>query len=419
MKRTLEHTIKQCMSKSEAPLVLYGPPGVGKSYLLRSFCENEGIRSYIICDLNTDIEFRTGLMKALSDESGLVAYLSEFFLMDESAVRNKLYLILDSIEVLYEKASVMLSGDLPYRLAVTTSRIDYLKLNDSCGKNIVQTLFVPTFSFYEFLEAVSSIEGENYAEILKTQYESKHDLPDMIDDEVRELFHDYLLVGGYPEAIRQYIANRTDISELYRIQEYLYSTTVLRYTKDMPEGVSYTQIMQLLSYIKKYGTENRGAFHPGHIRRGAQLKEYQATLQYLSDNRVFTLINVSNDLYRFEPADCGMLRYILSDYDCFLKMDAGEELPEYIYQNYLYHVVSNQADRVEALRWGRNRYIPYIGKNCIITYRAKDIIDATNNASDIVKGLKNRYFLNPTDKKNQPKNADHNIQYYFLELTQF
>ena len=111
MKRTLEHTIKQCMSKSEAPLVLYGPPGVGKSYLLRSFCENEGIRSYIICDLNTDIEFRTGLMKALSDGGGLVAYLSEFFLMDESAVRNKLYLILDSIEVLYEKASVMLSGD--------------------------------------------------------------------------------------------------------------------------------------------------------------------------------------------------------------------------------------------------------------------------------------------------------------------
>lgn len=403
---------RQFIENSERVL-LYGPPYVGKSYMLRCLTEEESVKDYILVDLRIDRDFTEGLKNALAENLSLCDFACEYYSMNYEYVRNTLNLFLDGLEPLGEYAQDMIRRALPIHFAATTSRIDAfsnLMLQHDYGM-IIRPYRIHSFSFYEFLDAITEGSEISYTEILKTHFLSDMKIPDVLDDETRELFHDYLMVGGYPEAIRQYCKNRTDISEIRMLHEKIFAGTVLRYTENVLKGISTAKIMQLFQYIGLYAHDNRGAFHPGHFRRGAMVRHYLPEIKYLTENQILLSVYHEESFYRFEISDCGLLRYLANDYDMFYITDNRETLPEYFYQNYFYHVLAERNRPIHVKKSGRSDFSAYT--NGINSFR---LFGSGRPLYDVLTD-DTAFYL--TNRKNAQKNLYHNIQYYFLEQTQF
>ena len=417
MKRSIYHTIQDILFQKNGSIVLYGPPATGKSYLLRCLSEDSQMKNYIYCDLNVDVEFRTGLTASLSNGSSISSFLTEYFNLAPEYVKDTLYFLMDGTECLKSDIKLLLQRETPLHFALTTSRIDYFGQNMQEWTNRHSFIKVSSMTFYEFLDAVDE-NDTGYTEILSAHYTNRKPIPGLIEDEIMELFHDYLMVGGYPEAVLCYLKNRTNLSEIRSKHEQLFATTVYRYTNFLPDGLSALRIHQLFQYIRDYAADYKGKFAPGHIRRGAQQKEYMPELEYLFQNGILIPMYQNDTLYRFEICDCGLLRYLANDYHLFYTLDQQELLPEYFYQNYLCHVLFHNDKKITLMRSDSNSYSPYYDdKTCILLL--KNHSEISLHKSIPFQDDLNRIFLRLLDRKIPLKNGDHNISYCYLEETQF
>lgn len=419
MERYCYKTIEAAVFEQKKPVVLYGPPGIGKTELLKQLQESGRVKGHILINLAIDREFTEGLINACEGGMSLCGYLSEFFGFAEETVKNGMFILLDGLEPLRFTVSKLFAGDLPAYFAATTSRIEYFDIFRKKKENAPCLIKIHGFSFYEFLDAVAPEDGIRYSEILRAHYQSKKPVPDLIDEAIRELFHDYLLTGGFPEAVLQYKKNRTDLAEIRRVHGMIYASSLMRYLNNLPEGYSPVKSLQLLNYISTYAYDCRGQFHPGHIRRGAQEREFSREIQYLSDNGVLIPIYKDDRFYRYEIADFGLLHYLTNDYDVFYKLDNHENLPEYLYQNYFYHELSSRGIQISVYKEGRSNYLAYTNgmAGFVHSQRGKKVYtNAYSGQTDDFCTAKTRYLF---DRKNPAENGDHNIQYYFLEQTQF
>lgn len=419
MERYCYQKIEDTVFQDRKPVVLYGPPGIGKTDLLKRLQESGKAKSLILISLYVDREFTDGLIAACRKGQSLCDYLHEFFGFAEETIRNGLLVLLDGLEPLKETVSELFTRELPAYFAATTSRIENFDIFRNHKENALQLMKVPGFSFYEFLDAVAPDDGIRYTEMLRAHFKSAMPVPDLIDEEIRELFHDYLLTGGYPEAILQYKKNRTDLAEIRRVHGMIYSSALLRYLNGLPEGFSPVKSLQLLNYIRDYAYDCRGQFHPGHIRRGAQEREFRKEIDYLTDNGILIKIYKDGRFYRYEIADFGLLHYLSNDYDVFYKLDNHENLPEYLYQNYLYREISSRGIQISVYKEGRSSYISYTNGTAGLVHSQREKKAYTNafmkeTGSNPPTNI--RYLV---DRKISPENRDHNIQYYFLEQTQF
>ncbi|MBO4695738.1 MAG: hypothetical protein J5643_00490 [Lachnospiraceae bacterium] len=419
MERYVYKTIEDFVIGKRQPVILYGTPGIGKTVLLRQLQESGKVKSHILIPLAVDREFTDGLITALQKGRSLCDYLQEFFGFTNETVSERLLVLLDGLEPLGKTVNELFSRDLPAYFAVTTSRIDYFDIFRNEKESVCKFIKVSGFSFYEFLDAVTKDEDIQYTDLLRAHFQSGKPVPDLIDEELRELFHDYLLTGGYPEAILQYRKNRTDLAEIRRVHGMLYASSLMRYLNNLPEGRSPVKTLQLLNYVRDYAYDSRGQFHPGHIRRGAQAREFSKEIEYLTDNGVLIPVYKDGQFYRFEIADFGLLHYLANDYDVFYKLDNNENLPEYLYQNYLYHELSARELTISIVKEGRSGYLSYTNGTAGLQHSARER-KASKAASDTsFKTGMPANIRHLSDRKISPANRDHNIQYYFLEQTQF
>ncbi len=421
MKRFLETEIRDRFFVKQERLILYGLPFVGKTHLLRFLQNDRQMKSYVLCDLTIDRELTAGIKKTLSGEESLCRFLSEYFGMKEDYVRDSLSVFMDGLENLGEDAAYLESADLPKHFAATTSRIDVYGISRDSRKTMLSFVKVSPFSFYEFLEAVEEKNEIAYTGFLRLYKNSEAGMPEHLAVMLRELFHDYMLTGGFPDAIEHYRKNRNDLSEIRRVQGSIYASIILRLQNSLPDGLSEVKIRQLLSYIRQYSDDNRGKFHPGHIRRGAMQREFESEIRYLCDfGLLIPIYDETGGLYRFELCDCGLTRYLCNDYDMFYRLGYRDSLPEYFYQNYFYSLLHSREKKIFIKKSDRSHYLCYtdgtIGFRHSSTNRAPLSYDSEGESGGSVNAISVYRLI---DHASGGKNGDHNIQYFSLEQTQF
>ncbi len=411
-RRALQKLIS--LSEEEGAFVVHGLSGTGKSFLLRKLTEVYGKRGrYILSDIAIDRELRDCLLSAAASEApdSVIAALAEYFSMDRERILDTFFLF-DGAESLGDSVSLLLGKHLPKRTAWATNRIDRVSAEVRCCE-------VKPLSFVEFL---SEIGHPEYADMIASHVEGNHPIPDLFSQEFDDLYYDYLLTGGFPQAVETYLRDRTDISALRLTHAQIYANIACRLSEELPSDIKLSRLQALF----KYYAGSSDVFHPGSIHRGMTRKDFAKEHRYLVQNGFLLPVATmredagaksTTDVDNYSLTDCGLYRFLQNDYDSFYNTDR-EEMPYSVLRNALYCACHSSDTPVVRWESSRNLRLPLLlsESRIFVTFTSEQT--RRSRAAGAFKALRpdwENYHI--TDVKAKEKGPDHKIQWFEFEQT--
>lgn len=284
MKRTLYADLLRWKEDSRRkPLLVYGARQVGKTYLIKEFGNREFSNMvYINCDKNKPLErlFEENYnierllegLRILTNED--INPITTLIFFDEV---QEIPQIVTSLKYFCEEARdfcIVAAGSL---LGV----LDLKGFSFPVGK--VDILHLYPMTFIEFLWAMGETKK---AELLESK--SNEDLINIFLPLYIDYLRQYYLVGGMPEAVKEYMENK-NIDKVREIQ----NTILTGYYSDIAKHAgndAYRCRMVLDSLPSQLAKENK-KFVYGAIKKGGRAKEFEAAIQWLIDAGMIYKVN--------------------------------------------------------------------------------------------------------------------------------
>lgn len=210
-------------SKGKSALLIEGARRVGKSYIAEEFAK-ENYKSYLIVDFSKAPKNILDLFdNYLNDLDTLFMYLSEFY--NIQLFKRESLIIFDEIQFCPRARSAI-------KFLVADGRYDYIETGSliSIQKN-VKDILIPSeehsinmypMDFEEFLWAMGN---ESIIDVIKRCFETKTPVGDLLHRKIMDYFKKYLIVGGMPQVVQEYVNSgnfsscdiiKRDILKLYR-----------------------------------------------------------------------------------------------------------------------------------------------------------------------------------------------------------
>lgn len=219
MKRDIEkYFIQWAKDKNRKPLIIRGARQVGKSYLVEH-CLKNYFKNIVVCNFEFVPE-----LKNCFDNLEPTVIINKIQILLNTEITKETLIFLDEIqecpqaitalryfkEKLSEQA-VICAGSL---LEFTMN-----KENFSMPVGRVSFIYVQPLSFGEFLTAIGQDKLRKYLESISI----KNPIDDIFHNKLIELLKTYLVVGGMPAVVQEYI-NTKNISNVLKIQNDLLTT---------------------------------------------------------------------------------------------------------------------------------------------------------------------------------------------------
>lgn len=271
MKRKLQNELMIWYEKKESTsLLLQGAKGVGKTRLIFDF----------IHSLNDDkiyINFEhSPKLASLFQNNTLIEIIQNIFDYFQLKSNQKIIIILDEI---YRTSEVynLLSMDLQNQSNIRFIFISSFSLPPYIHySNDLTKLYLYPLNFEEFLDAIGH---EWYIGVIKEHFYSNQPIPDILHHELLELFDEFLIIGGMPLAVNEYITmnSNLNISEQHIIIKNHYFNTL----KDILTEGEYLKTNQIYETLDQQLTKKNKKFYYTLIRKGATKKIYQNAMSVL------------------------------------------------------------------------------------------------------------------------------------------
>lgn len=280
MKRKAFDELKVWKERScgESALLVRGARRVGKSYIVEEFAKKE-YKSYILIDFNlADEQVRDMFIHDLND-------LDTFFLKLSTLYNTKLYeresvIILDEVQLFPRARSAI-------KYLVADGRFDYIETGSliSIRKN-VDGILIPSeedkldmypMDFEEFLWAVGD---ETMFPLIKNCYEKKQPLGQALHRKAMDLFRQYMIVGGMPQAVKAFAESR-DFDKVDRAKRRIMNL----YRDDIRKhaGSDAMKIEAIFDELPSQLKNQNRHFKLSSIEKGARFDSYKDAMFWLSD----------------------------------------------------------------------------------------------------------------------------------------
>ena len=265
-------------SEGETALLVQGARRVGKSYIVEEFAKAE-YKSYILIDFNkVDEQVKDMFIHDLSD-------LDTFFLKLSTLYDTRLYnreslIILDEVQLFPRARSAI-------KYLVADGRYDYIETGSliSIKKN-VENILIPSeedkLNMYpmDFEEFLWALENETMYPLIKNCFEKKKPLGQALHRKAMDLFRQYLIVGGMPQAVKAY-AETKDFNKVDRIKRRiinLYRDDIRKHA----EGYS-VKVEAIFDELPSQLKNQNRHFKLSSLHQGARFDEYKDAMFWLSD----------------------------------------------------------------------------------------------------------------------------------------
>lgn len=269
-------------STKRKPLILNGARQVGKTWLLKEFGREcyESV-AYINLDGNTQI---ADLFSLDFDIERIVNGLELY--TGVKIVPGKTLIILDEVQKCPKALHSLkyFNENAPeYHIAVAGSLLGLSLADEDFPVGKVDTKDLYPLSFTEFLKALGK---ERYAEKIEAgDIESLTPFHDLLVD----LLKTYLVVGGMPEAVKDYI-DEGNLLNTRKIQQEIIDDYERDFSKHAPVNV-VPKIREIFHILPKELAKENKKFLFSMIKSGARAADYEAALLWLEDSGIATRVN--------------------------------------------------------------------------------------------------------------------------------
>ena len=316
-------------------LIVYGARQIGKSYIIRETAKTS-FKHYAEIDLKDDYETekRFANIKTTKDFYLLVGSMFAGLNNSEDTI-----IFLDEIQY-YPHLMTMLKPlykENKYRYIVSGSLLGITLRHSFIPMGSITEKRMFPMDFEEFLWANNY--GKDVISYLKDCFSNLKPINESIHQITLRLFQDYLLSGGLPDAVIQYVNNR-NVSEMRRVHSEIYGFYNDDCSKyDEEHKLKIKRIYNLLS-SNMANKVKRIQFKKIEDKDDSNLEKYEDEFDYLFDsgislpsravsNPVFPLTESrSKNLLKVYYNDVGVLTNILyrNNIDAVLNKDKGINL---------------------------------------------------------------------------------------------
>ncbi len=270
--------------KGTSAILVNGARRVGKSYVVTEFAKNE-YKSFILIDFNKV----SNQIKALFDN--YLDNLDMFFAYISAYTNTKLYkresvIIFDEVQLFPRARSAI-------KYLVQDNRYDYIETGSlvSIKKN-VEDIMIPSeeeeillhpLDFEEFLWALGN---ETLMPFIKEHFDNLNEMGTVMHRKAMDYFRQYLIVGGMPQAVNEYVSTK-DFNSVDKIKKQiltLYRNDIQKYAKGYEAKVSNI-FDNIVSQLQKHEKK----FKLSALKQGARMRTYETSFFWLSDAMIINI----------------------------------------------------------------------------------------------------------------------------------
>jgi uncharacterized protein len=312
MKRHDEKILNKWFQRSRRkPLILRGARQVGKSTLVAQFAKNQGL---VLHEVNlerhpglNDTFATLNIPKILSEiqyicKLGLVNKPGSLLFLDEIQATPQ---ALAALRYFYEEFP-----ELPVIAAGSLLEFTLSKHNFSMPVGRIEYLFMGPMTFKEFLDANQETELLD----LLNSYQLGGEFPQTAHQDLLGLMRVYLLTGGMPESVYQYVTTG-DLEESIRAQSSILET----YQDDFSKYCTDSELIRVRKVFEKVPSIAGNKLKYSNIDPDTQARDLKKAVTLLakagvitqtfhSDGNGLPLRATEDDsIYKVYFLDCGLL----------------------------------------------------------------------------------------------------------------
>jgi len=295
------------------PLLVYGARQVGKTHLLKTFA-NDHFQKTVYFDLEKQASARAAfegdlepaqIIRRLGSLTGEAINLEKtLIILDEVQASNR---ALASLKYFREEMPGVFLIGAGSLLGIAVNRKDF-----SAPVGSVEALTLNPMSFDEFLLALG--EESMLSDIKECSQKNERYF---LHDKALDIFRTYLLVGGMPEAMQEYISSG-DFSQVREIQTNildLYLTDMAKYASPFETA----RIREVWESLPSQLAKSNRKFQYKTVKIGGRASHYQGAIQWLrqaglincctqvSSAQAPLVMHEDSGNFKVYQADCGLL----------------------------------------------------------------------------------------------------------------
>lgn len=276
-RKIMQYLEKWKESNYRKPLILQGARQVGKTYSILEF-GRKNYENVAYFNFETNTKLNETFAENISPDY-LIPILSH--IAGQTIVREKTLIVFDEIQ-LCERAltslkyfcenapeyHIIVAGSL---LGVAVNRTEF---SFPVGKVDIKTLY--PMDMEEFLIAIGEDELVNR---IKRCFADNLSMPSALHDKAMEYYRRYLIVGGMPECVMNYIQTQDDI-----LVRHTQKTILASYLNDMSKYNSSNEIKKTrLAYdnITVQLSKKNTRFQYKLIKKGGRASEFENAIEWL------------------------------------------------------------------------------------------------------------------------------------------
>lgn len=270
--------------KGETALLIEGARRVGKSYIVEEFAKRE-YETYILIDFNVASNDVKDLF------SNYMNNLDTFFMYLSSYTNIKLHprkslIIFDEVQFCPRARAAI-------KYLVNDGRYDYIETGSLVSiKNNVEGILLPSeeeainmypMDFEEFLWACGN---ELLMTLIRDRYENRQPMGQAMHRQAMDLFRQYLIVGGMPQAVQKYLDTR-DFEETDRVKRQiltLYRNSIVQYA-----GNYATKVTSIFDELPSQLQRHEKRFRMADISKVARMRDYESAFLWLADAQIINI----------------------------------------------------------------------------------------------------------------------------------
>lgn len=304
-------------------LIVKGARQVGKTYIIDKFAK-EDYENYIYINFDEQESYKTIFDGNLDVETIIKQMSIRIPEADKTLIPGKTLIFLDEIQNCPRARTSL-------KFFSIDKRFDVIASGSLLGINIKEVPSYPV-GYVDYLE-LSSLDFEEFCwangvseDALATIHEyfiTKKTVPLATHERMLELFKDYIIVGGMPEAVKEYIKSH-NFANVLNIQRNIirdYENDIAKYA----EASEKVKAHECFLSIPKHLAKDYKKFRYSLVNKNGSARKYAGSLMWLYDAGIINFCynlsipelplegNSIEDVFKVYMRDTGLLVAMLED----------------------------------------------------------------------------------------------------------